>query len=75
MVVDKNSGFGTHDKIEPGDDLFGATDTGSGISTTQTDEKGEYVIAIDPEAMLDTVVKSVVGGVATGLVMRGLIGE
>lgn len=72
MVVTDDSQYGQREKISSNDDQFGATDhTSGGNSESGTQDNG-YVIRVDTGELIDTAVKSVAGGLATGLVLNGV---
>lgn len=41
----------------------------------ESNQEGEYVIEIDQDELLDTVAKSVISGIATGLLVDWFVGE
>jgi hypothetical protein len=75
MVVREDSRLEDDTTVSSGDDLFGATDVSTTSNNNKEPENKEYYIEVDTEELVDTMVKSVVGGVATGIVMNGLMGD
>ncbi len=75
MVVDNNTPLRDSEKISSGDDIFGTTSHSSGGNSDSSRSKGEYVIKVDTAELVDTAVKSVAGGLATGLVVNKVLDE
>lgn len=75
VVTDEGEGR-NREKITAGDDLFGATSASSSTSDSGDNGDGqETVINIDTAELLDTAIKSIAGGLATGLVVNNVLGD